>query len=652
MNEDLPSINDFIEDTSQLPSLNEEVESELPSVEDFIEKEEEVLTEEVQPLVVENADNSTEVIVQLIETVRNSIPEVKSYDKELYELMNLIEEVRREIPEIPEPPEMPEIRYYDDQISDLQESIVGVRDSIPEVPEVRYYDEQISQLQESIEEVKERDIPDFRWISKSFSVINEDFDNLSDTLATLKGRLDLEVGEIVESIDVSKFETGVDVKRLDDSITSTREEITNNLSEVKEKIYEELRDASLRIWNLNKEFKADDKALKKKIDEEYKALSISIDEVFEHSKGNHEIATAYFEDLKEEIRSLPEVKYYDKEIDKVNQSISSVKNLVEVLENKLNKKIAGLKESILVVPPTENNPDPLTPLDQNFATLDDLSNHYRTFLNRIQTQLATLGGGGEVRLEFLDDIDRDTAKVDGKFLKYEASSGKWVGATGGGGGGISASGTSGQILQHNGTEYVGVSSVGIATFINDYHQGYYRYSTNFYTTGVANTVQNLPADEFVTIQPSVRTNKVDFMPEKMLIANSNDPWIGAGATIGTGQTQFSLAGLDAGSTVIVRIASQFNPDDDQTNLDFRLNFTTNPTTQGYGTTNFSITREQALICNEGADQNYISEILMNFYVGSSLSGSTKATAGSFNLQARASNEGDFEMMALTINVVA
>ena len=27
-------------------------------------------------------------------------------------------------------------------------------------------------------------------------------------------------------------------------------------------------------------------------------------------------------------------------------------------------------------------------------------------------------GGGEVRLEFLDDVDRDSAKVDGKLLKY------------------------------------------------------------------------------------------------------------------------------------------------------------------------------------------------------------------------------------------
>ena len=76
------------------------------------------------------------------------------------------------------------------------------------------------------------------------------------------------------------------------------------------------------------------------------------------------------------------------------------------------------------------------------------------------------------------------------------------------------------------------------------------------------------------------------MPQVMLNANNGDPWVGSGATVGTGQTEFSLAGLDEGSTVIVRIASQFNPDDDNTNLDFALNFTTNPTTQGYGTTKF------------------------------------------------------------------
>ena len=47
-------------------------------------------------------------------------------------------------------------------------------------------------------------------------------------------------------------------------------------------------------------------------------------------------------------------------------------------------------------------------------------------------------GSGEVNLQFLDDVDRDTAKVDGKFLRYNASTGKWIGAdASGSGGGIS-----------------------------------------------------------------------------------------------------------------------------------------------------------------------------------------------------------------------
>jgi len=86
-----------------------------------------------------------------------------------------------------------------------------------------------------------------------------------------------------------------------------------------------------------------------------------------------------------------------------------------------------ITEGLLNILPQEKTPDPLTPLNQNFATLDDLQSHYRLFLNRIQQQLSTLGGGGETRLEFLDDVDRNTAKTDNYFLKYNASLNKWVG---------------------------------------------------------------------------------------------------------------------------------------------------------------------------------------------------------------------------------
>jgi len=45
-----------------------------------------------------------------------------------------------------------------------------------------------------------------------------------------------------------------------------------------------------------------------------------------------------------------------------------------------------------------------------------------------RSSFGSSSGGGEVRLEFLDDVDRDTAKVNNKFLKYDSASGKWVGA--------------------------------------------------------------------------------------------------------------------------------------------------------------------------------------------------------------------------------
>jgi hypothetical protein len=57
---------------------------------------------------------------------------------------------------------------------------------------------------------------------------------------------------------------------------------------------------------------------------------------------------------------------------------------------------------LLANPPDVKTPDPLTPLDQNFVTKKEMENHYKLFLNRIQQQLSTLGGGGEANITFLD----------------------------------------------------------------------------------------------------------------------------------------------------------------------------------------------------------------------------------------------------------
>ena len=78
--------------------------------------------------------------------------------------------------------------------------------------------------------------------------------------------------------------------------------------------------------------------------------------------------------------------------------------------------------------------DPLTPLDQKFVTLKDMNDHYSLFLQRIQQQLSSLGGGGEVKFARLDDVTASTAGLN-KFLTYNSSTRKFnfdvVGTAGG-----------------------------------------------------------------------------------------------------------------------------------------------------------------------------------------------------------------------------
>jgi hypothetical protein len=131
--------------------------------------------------------------------------------------------------------------------------------------------------------------------------------------------------------------------------------------------------------------------------------------------------------------------------------------VVEVKKDTLIEKSLGL----LAEPPQEKTSDPLIPLNQNFATLEDLDKHYKLFLSRIQQQLSTLGGGGETRLEFLDDIDRNSAKTDNYFLKYDATLNKWIGDPADGVGItsiVSITGVTTYYQANDADDYIGVSA--------------------------------------------------------------------------------------------------------------------------------------------------------------------------------------------------
>ena len=120
----------------------------------------------------------------------------------------------------------------------------------------------------------------------------------------------------------------------------------------------------------------------------------------------------------------------------LEENIKRLEGKIEIIKEAYEENI--LKEGLLNEPPSTDNEDPLTPLDKNYATIDDLNKHYQLFLNRIQQQLSTVGGGGAVNIKDMDDVD-SSALVDGKVLEYDSTLKKWKGGTGGGG-----SGTKGQ----------------------------------------------------------------------------------------------------------------------------------------------------------------------------------------------------------------
>jgi hypothetical protein len=113
-----------------------------------------------------------------------------------------------------------------------------------------------------------------------------------------------------------------------------------------------------------------------------------------------------------ELDSLFEEVSYLKKEQKVKRKKEekTLKEFENILYEETSKEKDQIKEELiekslgLLAEPSniKQQNDPLTPLNQKFATLEDLQKHYNLFLTHIQQQLSTLGGGGETNLTFMD----------------------------------------------------------------------------------------------------------------------------------------------------------------------------------------------------------------------------------------------------------
>lgn len=236
---------------------------------------------------------------------------------------------------------------------------------------------------------------------------------------------------------------------LDDTFSNFEEKIDN----IKEdKIYQ-----LDKIYNVNKLEEENSKLFNKINSLEEKINDVKNDKTYELDKI-YDVGK-----LEEKIDDIKEDKIY--QVDKIeeeNYKLSKKIKYIEEVFEKFNERNI-LNESIVVEPPNSNNSDPLTPLDKNYVTFKELENHYRLFVNRIQQQLSTFGGGGETQLKYLDDIvgiATNASAFDGKFLKYTHSIGKFEFVTvSGGGGSGTPGGSDGQIQYNNGGAFGGATQL-------------------------------------------------------------------------------------------------------------------------------------------------------------------------------------------------
>ena len=107
----------------------------------------------------------------------------------------------------------------------------------------------------------------------------------------------------------------------------------------------------------------------------------------------------------------------------------------EIKVDTISEEPTSVEKTATLIDKVIDNLDSLeekTEITEEVNQITTLRKEFDNFRALISQQVASSqmsgAGGGEVRLEFMDDVDRDSVKVDGKFLKYQASTGKFIGA--------------------------------------------------------------------------------------------------------------------------------------------------------------------------------------------------------------------------------
>jgi len=398
--------------------FRDKVEENLDTIKNDVNKEVTTALSEVEKL-------NTDVISEVKEDFRKNTKEVK----------NLVEE------------ELPKYRkFFTETELKTEETIKNAIDS---------YKETIENLNAKVKVFTETEIPKYNNLLietklKSEEEVKQLEEEVLSKVNSLSEKIDFISGDVTEKTaeKIEELQTVIDeYKEEIDSISKTYSNLYKDFKKREISDNEKLENYSNEIEKYNKRFNFLEETVTEDL-REIQSVLINSNETY-HAALKTEVGK-FRNNISEQMKGLQmDLVVNEQHIKKQNDNIETVKEEIkEVLERlqldtleeknkELVEKIAYLEETISEInekklltednptlpgdPSTNNSRDPLTPLDQKFATLDDLQNHYRLFINRIQQQIATIGGGG------IED-----APNDGQT--YSRKNRKWVVGGGGSGG--------------------------------------------------------------------------------------------------------------------------------------------------------------------------------------------------------------------------
>ena len=313
------------------------------------------------------------------------------------------------------------------------------------------YQNQIQNLNSLVKDFTEQEIPKYRGlITESKLQVEKDFVTLEESIQNKIEEIDKSISLAIEKSKEQNESNDKQLIELQQIIENSKNQI-DTISRTYENLHKDFRN---REAHENQKLESYE-GLLNDFSEKINALENNLNDNVSLLHNDLNISTSkYYDILKKEVGSFEEnisnkvkdlevnIVVNERHIHRIKDSVYEILDglkldLIEEKSQELTEKISHverileqfnektlLNEGLLNEPPNVKTSDPLTPLDQNYVTLPQLQEHYRLFINRIQQQLSTLGGGGAVRLDDLDDVDHSNITTN-NLLIYNGN--KWVG---------------------------------------------------------------------------------------------------------------------------------------------------------------------------------------------------------------------------------